>query len=76
MLRKLFGCTVVLLCISGCDTAPPPFDVAKVDCKNAEAVAAISHPEHRAKAQAHCARLKSRESRFQPSDDNEWAKKN
>lgn len=59
------------LTLSGCEKQPEPFDVSKIDCQKAESVEADA--EHKAKAVAHCARLKSRESRFKPSDDKEWS---
>lgn len=61
------------LTLSGCEKQPEPFDVSKIDCQKAESVSATADAEHKAKAVAHCARLKSRESRFKPSDDKEWS---
>lgn len=75
-IKKILG-VVVLVVLSGCDSAkqpaPAPFDVAKVDCTAKEAIAAIENPEHRAKAQAHCAKLKARESKFEASDKKDWS---
>lgn len=62
-----------LFVLFGCQKQSEPFDVSKIDCQKAESVEAIADAEHKAKAVAHCARLKSRESRFKPSDDKEWS---
>jgi entry exclusion lipoprotein TrbK len=61
------------LALSGCEKQPEPFDVSKLDCQKAESVEAIADAENKAKAVAHCAKLKSRESKFKPSDDKEWS---
>jgi entry exclusion lipoprotein TrbK len=65
--------TVCLIALLGCEKQPEPFDVSKIDCQKTESVEAIADPENKAKAVAHCARLKSRESKFKPSDDKEWS---
>ncbi len=62
-----------LFALFGCQKQPEPFDVSKIDCQKTESVEAIADPENKAKAVAHCARLKSRESKFKPSDDKEWS---
>lgn len=65
--------TVCLIALLGCEKQPESFDVSTIDCQKTESVEAISDPENKAKAVAHCARLKSRESKFKPSDDKEWS---
>ena len=66
---------VCLSILSGCENQPDPFDISKIDCKNADSIESITNAEHKAKAVAHCAKLKSRESRFKPSDDTAWSVK-
>ncbi len=68
--------SVFIACIFsllGCEKQPEPFELSKIDCQKAESVEAIADAENKAKAVAHCAKLKSRESKFKPSDDKEWS---
>ncbi len=62
-----------LFVLFGCQKQSEPFDVSKIDCQKTESVEAIADAEDKAKAVAHCARLKSRESKFKQSDDKEWS---
>lgn len=65
-----FTCLVALY---GCENQPEPFDVSQIDCQKPEVVESIPNEEHRAKAVAHCASLKLRESRYKPSEDKAWS---
>lgn len=74
----IFKNSVFIVCLSilsGCGNQPEPFDVSKIDCKDADSIESITNSEHKAKAVTHCDKLKSRESRFKPSDDTAWSVK-
>lgn len=73
MYIRVSAFAVCLIALLGCEKQPESFDVSKIDCQKTESVKAIADPENKAKAVAHCARLKSRESKFKPSDDKEWS---
>jgi entry exclusion lipoprotein TrbK len=73
MVNKQMLIVITSLVLAGCQPAPAPFDVSKVDCTATETIAEIENPEHRAKAQAHCAKLKARESKFEASDKKDWS---
>ena len=73
MYIRILASTVCLIALLGCEKQPEPFDVSKIDCQKTESVEAIADAEIKAKSVAYCARLKSRESKFKPSDDKEWS---
>jgi entry exclusion lipoprotein TrbK len=74
MSMKNIAITLVILAIlSGCEDAPPPFDVKAVNCDDKAAIEAIKLPENKAAAKTHCANLKLTETRFKKSKDKEWS---
>jgi len=73
MINKQMLIVISVMALAGCQPAPAPFDVSTVDCTATETITEIENPEHRAKAQAHCAKLKARESKFEASDKKDWS---